>query len=308
MTRRNSSGLISQNGAKTEVNATFTQTSIGPNWSSACSAARSTASKSATSVGTASAAAAGLLHRLGRRLQAVEAARDQHDVRAAAPEELGRGPADAGARAGDHYCLGHVSALLLRLDDVFVAGDALRPGYVASLLPGMDRSKQGSSGRMRSGGRTGKGKTGTASTSGGRSGGKAQRAADDLPTPRVLREYALVADGERGAVIGPDGSIGVALRAALGQPGRLQRPARRPRPVHDQPGRPLARVGRLLRERQPDLAQPLGRRHQDRMQGGARDARRPAPGRAAAPDRGDRRHRQGHRDPRPAGRATGAPP
>ena len=55
MTRRNSSGLISQNGAKTEVNATFTQTSIGPNRSSACSAARSTASKSATSVGTASA-------------------------------------------------------------------------------------------------------------------------------------------------------------------------------------------------------------------------------------------------------------
>ena len=28
-----------------------------------------------------------------------------------------------------------------------------------------------------------------------------------MPTPRVLREYALVADGERGAVIGPDGSI-----------------------------------------------------------------------------------------------------
>jgi alpha,alpha-trehalase len=29
----------------------------------------------------------------------------------------------------------------------------------------------------------------------------------DLTTPRVLREYALVADGERGAVIGPDGSV-----------------------------------------------------------------------------------------------------
>jgi GH15 family glucan-1,4-alpha-glucosidase len=28
-----------------------------------------------------------------------------------------------------------------------------------------------------------------------------------LPEPRVLREYALVADGERGAVIGPDGSM-----------------------------------------------------------------------------------------------------
>ena len=60
---------------------------------------------------------------------------------------------------------------------------------------------------MRSGGRTGKGKTGTAGTSGGRTGGRAQRGSGDLPTPRVLREYALVADGERGAVIGPDGSI-----------------------------------------------------------------------------------------------------
>jgi hypothetical protein len=31
--------------------------------------------------------------------------------------------------------------------------------------------------------------------------------ADDVLTPRVLREYALVADGERGALIGPDGSV-----------------------------------------------------------------------------------------------------
>jgi len=60
---------------------------------------------------------------------------------------------------------------------------------------------------MRSGGRAGKGKTATASISGGRSGGRAAPGAGDLPTPRVLREYALVADGERGAVIGPDGSI-----------------------------------------------------------------------------------------------------
>ena len=30
----------------------------------------------------------------------------------------------------------------------------------------------------------------------------------DVPSPRVLREYALVADGERGALIGPDGSVG----------------------------------------------------------------------------------------------------
>ncbi len=31
--------------------------------------------------------------------------------------------------------------------------------------------------------------------------------ADDAVPPRVLREYALVADGERGALIGPDDSI-----------------------------------------------------------------------------------------------------
>ena len=31
--------------------------------------------------------------------------------------------------------------------------------------------------------------------------------ADAVLTPRVLREYALVADGERGALIGPDGSV-----------------------------------------------------------------------------------------------------
>src|SRR5580698_5963737 len=71
---------------------------------------------------------------------------------------------------------------------------------------------------MRSGGRTGKGKTGSGATGkdttggaaqGGRkTGAKTRPSGDgDLPTPRVLREYALVADGERGAVIGPDGSI-----------------------------------------------------------------------------------------------------
>ena len=60
---------------------------------------------------------------------------------------------------------------------------------------------------MRSDGRTGKGKSGKASASNSGSGGTSHLGAGDLPTPRVLREYALVADGERGAVIGPDGSI-----------------------------------------------------------------------------------------------------
>ena len=65
-------------------------------------------------------AAARALHRVGRRREAVLAPRDQHHVRAATPEELGRGPPDSGARTGDHYCLGHVPALLLRLGDAFV--------------------------------------------------------------------------------------------------------------------------------------------------------------------------------------------
>jgi len=60
---------------------------------------------------------------------------------------------------------------------------------------------------MRSDGRTGKGKSGKASTSNSGLGGMPHPGVGDLPTPRVLREYALLADGERGAVIGPDGSI-----------------------------------------------------------------------------------------------------
>jgi alpha,alpha-trehalase len=60
---------------------------------------------------------------------------------------------------------------------------------------------------MRSEGTTGKGKSGKASASNSGSGGTSHPGTGDLPTPRVLREYALVADGERGAVIGPDGSI-----------------------------------------------------------------------------------------------------
>jgi GH15 family glucan-1,4-alpha-glucosidase len=34
-----------------------------------------------------------------------------------------------------------------------------------------------------------------------------RNAVTEAPSPRVLREYALVADGERGALIGPDGSV-----------------------------------------------------------------------------------------------------
>jgi hypothetical protein len=40
-----------------------------------------------------------------------------------------------------------------------------------------------------------------------RGGGSSGTSAGDVREPRVLREYALVADGERGAMIGPDGSV-----------------------------------------------------------------------------------------------------
>ena len=112
MTRLNSSGVISVNGAKTEVNATFTHTSMGP--SSAFRPVR------------------GLLHRVevghvgrdrqrlaARRFhvaagarQARLAARDQRDMGAAASEKPRRGAADARAGAGDHDCLGHDAFLL----------------------------------------------------------------------------------------------------------------------------------------------------------------------------------------------------
>jgi alpha,alpha-trehalase len=61
-------------------------------------------------------------------------------------------------------------------------------------------------------------------------GGEARSRVGDTAVPRVLREYALVADGERGAVIGPDGSVAwlcvprwdspAAFSGLLGGPGR----------------------------------------------------------------------------------------
>src|SRR5580693_7124616 len=58
----------------------------------------------------------------------------------------------------------------------------------------MDGSKRGSSDAM-------------ASNGGGAGSGGAGKGLGDVLEPRVLREYALVADGERGAVIGTDGSV-----------------------------------------------------------------------------------------------------
>ena len=73
------------------------------------------------------------------------------------------------------------------------------------------------------------------------------KASSALP-PHVLREYALLADGERGVVVGPRGDIAwmcvprwdsdAIFSALIGGHGRLCR----------HPGRHL-RVGRLLRRR-----------------------------------------------------------
>ncbi len=96
--------------------------------------------------------------------------------------------------------------------------------------------------------------------------------ADDVLTPRVLREYALVADGERGALIGPDGSVAWLCAPRWDSPAAFSGLLGGAGPLHGHPGRPLARVGRLLRERHPDLAQPLGERLEDRVPGSAGDA------------------------------------
>jgi GH15 family glucan-1,4-alpha-glucosidase len=63
-------------------------------------------------------------------------------------------------------------------------------------------------------------------------GGGAGVVRGDVPVPRVLREYALVADGERGALIAPDGSVAwlcvprwdspAAFSGLLGGPGRYR--------------------------------------------------------------------------------------
>ena len=92
--------------------------------------------------------------------------------------------------------------------------------------------------------------------------------------PHVLREYALIADGERGALIGPDGAIAwlcaprwdspAVFSGLLGGQGRYA----------VTPSDPVECLGRLLRDRQPHLAEPVGRRLlAHRMPGGAGQAR-----------------------------------
>jgi GH15 family glucan-1,4-alpha-glucosidase len=81
----------------------------------------------------------------------------------------------------------------------------------------------GKAGGRAAGGGAGRGGGATRGNGAGVAGG-------DVLTPRVLREYALVADGERGALIAPDGSVAwlcvprwdspAAFSGLLGAPGR----------------------------------------------------------------------------------------
>ena len=93
----------------------------------------------------------------------------------------------------------------------------------------------------------------------------------------VLSEYALLADGERGVLVGPRGDFAwmcaprwdsdAVFSTLIGGAGDVRR----------HPGRAVLRVGRLLRDGHPDLAQPVGHHGPgDRVPRGAEHARRPA--------------------------------
>ena len=105
MTRRYSSGWIFSNGANTDVNATFTHTSMGPSSASTRSAAAKTCAWSATSTGITSGLAAGVADLPGGAGQPCLAAGEQRDGRAAGAERRGDRPADAAAGPGDHHDL-----------------------------------------------------------------------------------------------------------------------------------------------------------------------------------------------------------
>ena len=102
MTRRNSSGSISSNGANTEVNATLTQTSIGPSSSSTAVGGRSTASVVGdVDADRQRASAAALADLPGGGLEAVLPRASRATVVAPRGEQAGAGAADAAGGAGD---------------------------------------------------------------------------------------------------------------------------------------------------------------------------------------------------------------
>ena len=136
-----------------------------------------------------------------------------------------------------------------------------------------------------------------------------RRSTSDLvrPTPHVLRQYALIADGERGALVGPRGDIAFLCAPALARRRGVLQPARRARRLRRQPRRRPVRLGRLLRAGQPDLAQPLGlHRRRDRVPRGPRVPRRARTGRAAPPHRGH--PQRGARPGRPGRAAPSSAP
>ena len=114
--------------------------------------------------------------------------------------------------------------------------------------------------------------------------------------PHVLREYALIADGERGALIGPRGDPSVDVRTPVGLRCGVLLAVGRVGELFGQPGRAV-RVGRLLRAFQPDLAIPVDHRDRyRRMPRRTRFSRRPPACGDPAPD-----HRCSRRCPRTGG-------
>ncbi len=71
--------------------------------------------------------------------------------------------------------------------------------------------------------------------------------------PHALREYALLADGERGILVGPRGDFAWMCFPGWADDGFFSGARRRGRRLLDRAARPL-RLGRLLRAREPDLA------------------------------------------------------
>ena len=85
------------------------------------------------------------------------------------------------------------------------------------------------------------------------------RRAPAVGAPHVLREYALLADGERGVLVGPRGDFAWMCFPRWDSPAVFSSLDRRPGALRDHAQR-TPRMGRLLRAGEPDLAQPLGDR------------------------------------------------
>ena len=81
-----------------------------------------------------------------------------------------------------------------------------------------------------------------------------------MPAPRVLREYALLADGERGALIGPDGTVAWLCVPRWDSPAVLPGCSAAPAGTRVTPADRWHVWGGYYENGSADLAQPLGRR------------------------------------------------